>query len=119
MTRLSMRFDLRVPPFAKTSFPAQHAAMLEMAEWADDLGAAELLFSEHHGDPAGFSSAPLTLAAAALARTKRIAASTASWDLGSRLATEVGPGAFADPGDTMSFNTAIFDWSCFFSSPLS
>ncbi len=38
MTKLSMRFDLRVPPFAKTSFANQHRAMLEMVSWADRVG---------------------------------------------------------------------------------
>ena len=78
MTRISMRFDLRVPPFAKTSFGAQHRAMLEMACWADRVGVASIPLSEHHGDPAGFSSAPLTLAAAVLARTERLAVSIAA-----------------------------------------
>jgi len=72
MTRLMMRFDLRVPPFAKTSFAAQHAAMLEMVSWADRVGVESVPLSEHHGDPAGFSSAPLTLAAAVLGRTSRL-----------------------------------------------
>ena len=66
MTRLSMRFDLRVPPFAKTSFADQHQAMLEMVAWADRLGFESVVLSEHHGDPAGFTSAPITLAAAVL-----------------------------------------------------
>ena len=64
MTRLSLRFDLRVPPFADTSFAAQHRAMLEMAIWGDRLGFQTLVLSEHHGDPAGFTSAPIPLAAA-------------------------------------------------------
>jgi len=75
MTRISMRFDLRVPPFAKTSFAAQHRAMLEMASWADRVGVESMPLSEHHGDPAGFTSAPLTLAAAVLARTERLSVS--------------------------------------------
>ncbi|MFK7898556.1 MAG: LLM class flavin-dependent oxidoreductase [Myxococcota bacterium] len=72
MTQLALRFDLRVPPFVETTFAKQHAAMLEMASWADALGFGQISFSEHHGDPAGFTSAPLTLAAAVLARTKQI-----------------------------------------------
>lgn len=77
MPHLSIRFDLRVPPFVresgKTSFAGQHRAMLEMVDWAESAGFAEVVLSEHHGDPAGFSSAPLTLAAAILGRTGRIA----------------------------------------------
>ena len=72
MTRLMMRFDLRVPPFANTTFAAQHQAMLEMVSWADRVGVESVPLSEHHGDPAGFSSAPLTLAAAVLGRTSRL-----------------------------------------------
>jgi hypothetical protein len=67
-----MRFDLRVPPFAKTSFANQHRAMLEMVSWADRVGVETVPLSEHHGDPAGFTSAPLTLAAAVLACTSRL-----------------------------------------------
>jgi alkanesulfonate monooxygenase SsuD/methylene tetrahydromethanopterin reductase-like flavin-dependent oxidoreductase (luciferase family) len=72
MTRLSMRFDLRVPPFAKTSFADQYRAMLEMVTWADEVGIETLILSEHHGDPAGYTPAPLTLAAAVLARSQRL-----------------------------------------------
>jgi alkanesulfonate monooxygenase SsuD/methylene tetrahydromethanopterin reductase-like flavin-dependent oxidoreductase (luciferase family) len=67
-----MRFDLRVPPFARTSFSVQHQAMLEMVSWADEIGVGQVVLSEHHGDPAGFTSAPLTLAAAILGRTRKL-----------------------------------------------
>ena len=73
MTRLSMRFDLRVPPIARTTFAAQHRAMLEMASWAERIGVEQIVLSEHHGDPAGYMSAPLTLAAAVLGRTEGVA----------------------------------------------
>ena len=72
MTQLALRFDLRIAPFAKTTFARQHQAMLEIASWADRVGFATLCLSEHHGDPAGYSSAPLTLAAAVLGRTQRV-----------------------------------------------
>lgn len=78
MTRLSMRFDLRIAPEAGTTFAGQHRAMLEMASWADAVGLDAICLSEHHGDPAGYSSAPLTLAAAVLGRTARIAVSIAA-----------------------------------------
>ena len=73
MTGLEMhlRFDLRVPPFATTAFAAQYAAALEITEWAEGIGVSTIVLGEHHGDPAGFMSAPLTLAAAVLARTRR------------------------------------------------
>ncbi len=72
MTQLSMRFDLRILPGATTRFADQHRALLEMASWADDLGLDAVCLSEHHGDPAGYMSAPLTIAAAVLGRTSRI-----------------------------------------------
>ncbi len=72
MTQLSMRFDLRILPGATTRFAGQHQALLEMATWADDVGLDWLCLSEHHGDPAGYMSAPLTLAAAVLGRTRRL-----------------------------------------------
>ncbi len=72
VTRLSMRFDLRVPPFVETTFATQHRAMLKMVSWADRVGFETITLSEHHGDPAGFTSAPLTLAAAILARTENV-----------------------------------------------
>jgi len=78
MTRLALRFDLRVPEFASTSFTAQHRAMLEMASWGDRLGFQALVLSEHHGDPAGFSSAPIPLAAAVLSRTERLGVAIAA-----------------------------------------
>lgn len=78
MTRLSIRFDLRVAPFAQTTFARQHRAMLEMAAWAERVGFDSVILSEHHGDPAGYSSAPLTLAAAVLGRTERIAVGIAA-----------------------------------------
>jgi alkanesulfonate monooxygenase SsuD/methylene tetrahydromethanopterin reductase-like flavin-dependent oxidoreductase (luciferase family) len=73
MTGLEMhlRFDLRVPPFASTSFAAQYAAALEIAAWAEGIGVSTIGLGEHHGDPAGFMSAPLTLAGAVLARTRQ------------------------------------------------
>ncbi|MGE0878417.1 MAG: LLM class flavin-dependent oxidoreductase [Acidimicrobiia bacterium] len=72
MVSISVRFDLRVPPFANTTYAAQHQTALDIAEWADRLGFDSIGVSEHHGDPAGFTSAPITLAAALLGRTRRI-----------------------------------------------
>jgi alkanesulfonate monooxygenase SsuD/methylene tetrahydromethanopterin reductase-like flavin-dependent oxidoreductase (luciferase family) len=69
---LTLRFDLRVPPFAETTFADQHQACLDMAEWAEEHGFGRIILAEHHGDEAGFMSAPLTLAAAIIGRTRRI-----------------------------------------------
>jgi alkanesulfonate monooxygenase SsuD/methylene tetrahydromethanopterin reductase-like flavin-dependent oxidoreductase (luciferase family) len=67
-----MRFDLRVPPFADTTYAAQHQAALDMVAWGEGIGVTEVVLSEHHGDPAGFTSSPTTVAAAVLARTRRV-----------------------------------------------
>jgi alkanesulfonate monooxygenase SsuD/methylene tetrahydromethanopterin reductase-like flavin-dependent oxidoreductase (luciferase family) len=72
MAELTIRFDLRVPPFADTDQAAQHRACLDMSAWAERHGFKRIVLSEHHGDPAGYTPAPLTLAAAILARTERI-----------------------------------------------
>jgi alkanesulfonate monooxygenase SsuD/methylene tetrahydromethanopterin reductase-like flavin-dependent oxidoreductase (luciferase family) len=72
MPDLQMRFDLRVPPFAPTTFARQYAAFLEMVRWADEIGVASVSVSEHHGDVAGYMPAPITLAAAVLASTSRL-----------------------------------------------
>ena len=69
---LMMRFDLRLPTFAATSFADQHRAFLDMCRWAEDQGFARIMLSEHHGDPAGYTQSPLTLAAAVLTQTSRI-----------------------------------------------
>jgi alkanesulfonate monooxygenase SsuD/methylene tetrahydromethanopterin reductase-like flavin-dependent oxidoreductase (luciferase family) len=69
---VGLRFDLRVPAFARTTHERQYAACLEMAEWADARGFDAIAISEHHGVDDGYMSAPATLAAAIAARTKRI-----------------------------------------------
>jgi alkanesulfonate monooxygenase SsuD/methylene tetrahydromethanopterin reductase-like flavin-dependent oxidoreductase (luciferase family) len=52
--------------------------MLEMVRWADRVGIETILLSEHHGDPAGFTSTPITLAAAVLGCTERVKVSIAA-----------------------------------------
>ena len=69
---LQLRFDLRVPPMAKTDHATQYRACLEMVEWGERMGFSDLTLSEHHNDEAGYLAAPMTLAAAVLARTSRI-----------------------------------------------
>ena len=78
MATIQMRFDLRVAPFAQTTFAAQYGACLDMAAWGEGIGARSISVSEHHGDPAGFTPAPITLAAAILARTRRVAVSVSA-----------------------------------------
>src|SRR5579859_5880076 len=78
MVAIGMRFDLRVAPFAETTFAAQYGACLDMAAWADGIGVHSISVSEHHGDPAGFTPAPITLAAAILDRTRRVPVSVSA-----------------------------------------
>lgn len=72
MAMVVMRFDMRVPPFARTTHAEQYAACLEMCRWADRLGIDLCVLSEHHGVDDGFLPAPLTLAAAVAGATKRL-----------------------------------------------
>ncbi len=67
-----LRFDLRKAPFSPTPHAALYAAALEMAEYADARGFDAITISEHHAVEDGFLSAPIVLAAALAARTKRL-----------------------------------------------
>ena len=69
---IRLRFDLRVPPFATTTYAAEYQACLEMVTWAERIGVSNLNLSEHHGDEAGYTPAPVTLAAAVLGRTRTL-----------------------------------------------
>lgn len=70
-------FDLRNPPQWRQD-PAQlYGFALEMCEEAEHLGAASAWFSEHHLFVDDYLPSPLTFAAAAAARTKRIRLGTA------------------------------------------
>jgi alkanesulfonate monooxygenase SsuD/methylene tetrahydromethanopterin reductase-like flavin-dependent oxidoreductase (luciferase family) len=71
MPNLILRFDMRSPAFG-TEPRALYAATLEMAEWADERGYAEIMLSEHHGQDDGYLPSPLVLAAAIAARTRRV-----------------------------------------------
>ncbi len=72
MAFLSIRFDLRVPSFARVTHEQQYRACLDQAEWADRNGIDMVVLAEHHGLEDGFSSAPLTVAAGIAGRTRRI-----------------------------------------------
>jgi alkanesulfonate monooxygenase SsuD/methylene tetrahydromethanopterin reductase-like flavin-dependent oxidoreductase (luciferase family) len=65
-----LRFDFRNPPVAGTSMAERYAAALDMAEWADGLGAVAITLSEHHGSEDGYLPSALTMAAAMAARTR-------------------------------------------------
>ena len=72
MAMVGIRFDLRVPPFAKTTHAELYAACLEQCAWADANKLDVAVLSEHHGVDDGYLPAPLTLAAAIAGCTKSI-----------------------------------------------
>jgi alkanesulfonate monooxygenase SsuD/methylene tetrahydromethanopterin reductase-like flavin-dependent oxidoreductase (luciferase family) len=72
MTTFSIRYDLRCPPWTKTSPTELYAAALEQCAWADRLGFEAVIISEHHGSPDGYLPSPLVFAAAVAARTRRL-----------------------------------------------
>lgn len=72
MAMLVLRYDLRVPSFARTSHAELYQACLDQCAWADELGFDVVTLSEHHGVDDGYMSSPLTLAAAIAGRTRRI-----------------------------------------------
>lgn len=72
MINVSLRYDLRHPSFAEGSLGERYAAFLDQCAWADECGLRSVTLCEHHGVEDGFMSAPLTIAAAVAARTRRL-----------------------------------------------
>ena len=72
MPTWTLRYDLRCPPFAKASPQELYATALEQCAWADRLGFAGVILSEHHGSPDGYLPSPLVFGAAVAARTQRL-----------------------------------------------
>ncbi|MEV5829728.1 LLM class flavin-dependent oxidoreductase [Spirillospora sp. NPDC052242] len=70
--KVGLWFDLRNPPQWRRDPARLYAFTLEMCEEAERLGADSVWFTEHHGFEDGYLSQPLTFAAAAAARTKRV-----------------------------------------------
>jgi alkanesulfonate monooxygenase SsuD/methylene tetrahydromethanopterin reductase-like flavin-dependent oxidoreductase (luciferase family) len=68
----TLRFDFRNPDFAGTSMADRYAAALDMAEWADRLGCASIIVSEHHGSADGYLPSPIPMVAAMAARTAKV-----------------------------------------------
>ena len=71
----AISFDGRAPDFGAPA-PDLYAAALDQCAWADALGFDVVGIAEHHGSDDGYLPAPLVFAAAAAARTKRIALRT-------------------------------------------
>jgi alkanesulfonate monooxygenase SsuD/methylene tetrahydromethanopterin reductase-like flavin-dependent oxidoreductase (luciferase family) len=69
---LALRYDLRCPPFSRVSHADLYAAALEQCAWADRLGFAAVMLSEHHGSPDGYLPSPLVFGAAVAARTRNL-----------------------------------------------
>ncbi len=69
MTGFGLRFDMRAPEIAPTTLTERYAAALDMCEWADGLGCANIVVSEHHGSADGYLPSPMVFAAAVAART--------------------------------------------------
>lgn len=88
-----LRFDFRNPPISGESTADRYAAALDMVEWADGLGAAAVILSEHHGTEDGYLPSPVVMAAAMAARTSRVrfvvAALTASFQEPLRIAEDL------------------------------
>ncbi|MFP6663043.1 MAG: LLM class flavin-dependent oxidoreductase [Deltaproteobacteria bacterium] len=74
----SIRFDLRCPPFAKSSSADLAEAALAQSVWAEEQGFLAVILSEHHGSPDGYLPSPMVMAGAVAARTTRIGISLAA-----------------------------------------
>jgi alkanesulfonate monooxygenase SsuD/methylene tetrahydromethanopterin reductase-like flavin-dependent oxidoreductase (luciferase family) len=70
----TLRFDMRAPGWGPPP-AALYAAVPEMCAWAEGHGGIAAVFCEHHGSEDGYLPSPFLLAAAAAARTQRLALS--------------------------------------------
>jgi len=70
MAILTMRHDFRAPAFGPASSQQIYATALEQYAWADAHAFQACVLSEHHAVDDGWMPAPLTIAAAVLARTE-------------------------------------------------
>jgi len=70
--RFALRFDFRNPAAGGTSTADQYAAALDMVQWADELGCASVMLSEHHGSADGYLPSPVPMLTAMAARTSRV-----------------------------------------------
>jgi alkanesulfonate monooxygenase SsuD/methylene tetrahydromethanopterin reductase-like flavin-dependent oxidoreductase (luciferase family) len=66
----TLRFDMRAPA-SGAPIAELYATALDMAEWAERNGCLQLLVSEHHASSDGYLPAPLLLATAFAARTRK------------------------------------------------
>jgi hypothetical protein len=75
--KVGLYFDLRNPVQWRQNSARMYSFMLETCKEAEHLGADSVWFTEHHLFDDDYISAPLTVAAAAAARTSRIRIGTA------------------------------------------
>jgi alkanesulfonate monooxygenase SsuD/methylene tetrahydromethanopterin reductase-like flavin-dependent oxidoreductase (luciferase family) len=124
MALFGLRFDFRNPSFAGTTMAERYRAALDMAEWADGLGAVALVLSEHHGSDDGYLPSPLPLAAAVAARTTNIrinlAALVASFHDPLRLAEDIAVVDLISEGrlDVIITNGYVSDEFTMFGQPI-
>lgn len=67
-----MRFDLRSPAMSPMQIARQYRTAIEMAAWADERGCMHIGLSEHHCAEDGYLPAPLMLASAMAAVTRKV-----------------------------------------------
>jgi alkanesulfonate monooxygenase SsuD/methylene tetrahydromethanopterin reductase-like flavin-dependent oxidoreductase (luciferase family) len=67
----ALRFDMRLRD-GDASAPALYRAAIEMAAWGEQHGAALAMVSEHHASSDGYLPAPIVLASALAARTRKL-----------------------------------------------
>ncbi|MET8676808.1 LLM class flavin-dependent oxidoreductase [Streptomyces sp. NPDC004647] len=70
--KVGLLFDARNPEGWQRPWADHYAQILELCEEAELRGAEGVWFTEHHLFPDGYLPQPLTLAAAAAARTRRV-----------------------------------------------
>jgi alkanesulfonate monooxygenase SsuD/methylene tetrahydromethanopterin reductase-like flavin-dependent oxidoreductase (luciferase family) len=75
MALTMLRFNCVQPGLEPNEMADRYGAMLDMCEALDELGGGMVSLEEHHGAFNGWSSSPLTMAAAILARTKSVSVS--------------------------------------------
>jgi alkanesulfonate monooxygenase SsuD/methylene tetrahydromethanopterin reductase-like flavin-dependent oxidoreductase (luciferase family) len=71
-------FNLIRPDEKPADRSRAYQAALDMAEYADEHGFAQVVLSEHHGTQVGWLPAPLAMAGMVLARTKRLGVSVSA-----------------------------------------
>lgn len=69
MTVVTLRYDLRSPPFANDTLSSRYSTCLEQCAFADAHGVGLAVVSEHHGLEDGYLPSPIVMATAIAART--------------------------------------------------